>query len=102
MKTKKTARGGNVFVKEGLCDPDDPATQLVLWFFSMDQSLIDDLYQASLNSEDASITENLAPLSCVIFDILQAAEVRRSDRIPAGNRKHHPAQTLIHPLGFFN
>ena len=43
MKTKKTSRGGNIFVKEGLCDPDDPATQLILWFFTMEPNFQDDL-----------------------------------------------------------
>lgn len=101
MKTKKTTRGGNIFIKEGLCDPDDPATQLILWFFTMEPNFNDDLNKSCVQP-DSEYLESLGPYACVIFDILQAAEVRRQDRFPAGNRKHHVASGLTHPLGYFN
>jgi len=47
--TEKRPDGSIYPVKEGLFDPDNKATQLILWFYSIEPSFYDELNVASIN-----------------------------------------------------
>ena len=88
-------------MKEGLSDPDNATTQLILWFYTMEPNCHED-FNMACQDESSKYVETLGPLSCVLYDILQAAEARREDRIKSGNRFHHQSIERTHKLGHFN
>ena len=84
----------------GLWDAENNLTQLILWLYSIEPSIANDLNETCRNM----IKENLptlGPFACALNCILYGAEQNRKDFMITGNTDHAPSNGNIHDLGFF-
>lgn len=88
-------------MEEGLYDPNNPATMLILWFFSIEPSFYDELNHACI-SMNMALLDQLGPFAKAISCILTWTEFNRDDRIALGCDIHNTSANIAHPLGYFN
>ena len=88
-------------VQEGLYDPRNPATMLILWFFSIEPSFYDELNHACINM-NLDLLDQLGPFAKAMSCILTWTEYTRNDKIALGIGFHEPSAKIFHPLGHFN
>jgi hypothetical protein len=76
-------------IKEGLFDPDNKATQLILWMYSMEPSFYADLHRISRDMEEQYV-EVLGPFALSMYWITKLAEMNRVDKTTLGVKCHRP------------
>lgn len=67
-------------IKEGLLDPDNKSLQLVLWLYSIEPSIQEDLNKACLEMNDEHL-ESLGPYAAALYTVFQGAEFNRKDKL---------------------
>lgn len=63
-------------IKDGLFDPDNKATQTILWLYSMEPSFYQDMAAAASNMSQANLN-NLGPLAYAMHWIVKLAETNK-------------------------
>ena len=87
--------------EDGLYDPNNPATMLILWFYSIEPSFYDELNHACI-SMNMKLLDQLGPFAKAMSCILTWTEYNREDRIKEGINLHDPESKLSDPLGYFS
>jgi len=96
----KLAYGRMFPIKEGLFDPDNKATQLILWLYSMEPSFYADLHRITRDMEEQYV-DVLGPFALCMYWITKLAEMNRVDKMTLGVKVHRPDKGLEHELGYF-
>jgi hypothetical protein len=87
-------------IKDGLLDPENKALQLILWLYSIEPSLQEDLTKVCLEMDEAYL-DTLGPYAAALYTVFQGAEYNRKDKLVPGIQLHNPAKDLHHDLGTF-
>lgn len=87
-------------IKEGLFDPDNKATQLILWLYSMEPSFYGDLHVICRDMDQQHL-DTLGPFALSLYWIVKLAEMNRVDKLTLGIKVHRPDKDLLHELGCF-
>lgn len=75
---------GKMFpIKEGLFDPDNKATQLVLWLYSIEPAFYADLHRICRDMEQEHL-DTLGPFALSLYWIVKLAEMNRVDKLTLG------------------
>lgn len=96
----KLADGRMFPIKEGLFDPDNKASQLILWLYSVEPSFYADLHRITRDMDEQYI-DTLGPFALCMYWITKLAEMNRVDKMTLGVKLHRPDKDLSHELGYF-
>ena len=88
----------DVPIKDGLFDPENKCTQLILWLYSMEPSFYADVSNASRNMSMSHLN-NLGPLAYAMHLITKSTETNKPVKVDLGSELHNPENGLQHELG---
>ena len=72
--------GGAKIIKEGLYDPDNKVTQLILWLYTIEPNFCKDLNGACVNM-NMNFLDIFGPFAFALNLIIAGAEFLRSDKL---------------------
>lgn len=87
-------------VKDGLLDPENKALKLILWLYSIEPSLQEDLAKVCLEMDESHL-DTLGPYAAALYTVFQGAEYNRKDKLVPGIQLHNPKLDLYHDMSTF-
>ena len=94
----KAENGRFIPIKDGLFDPENKCTQLILWLYSMEPSFYADVAKASRDMNLFTL-DNFGPLAYAMHWIVKLSETNKPVKLTLGSKLHRPENELQHELG---
>lgn len=94
----KAENDRSIPIKDGLFDPENKATQTILWLYSMEPSFYADMARAARDMNMLNL-DNLGPLAYAMHWIVKLAEGNKPMKLTLGSKLHKPESELTHELG---